>query len=451
MIRKSYYFKNLLKKLAEYLDKYGLGSSGIIVAPFGKIRPWGVYWREGYSAPCKNISERELVIELQPQYSLGSISVRCTDYKYGARECPKWKEIIFVENEKYIDYEIFKNRLDKLIKDVYEIAEKYYNEHTAEVIKSYRRKSAEENSGKSYIDLFNEYLKKYGKGSSGVLTAPFKKISDDLSGHGFQCYSAPCNYDWSLKLWLDTEWWMIHLFYENDVTGRRGREFFVRFLYDGDYGTPTYDTRFGPKSFEDFKESMDYEITDAKKFLMTYNGNRDVRMSFRKSAVKTPSKSTVKREVPVSSRRFVRRPVARNRFAYKDNERVDALAKYLNVTPASIRCINKDKNLYETPKGRYKVLTDEESVYEAQDIVNFKLERMGLNWLPENMQRNLEEAYEDNDPELDLDIVEALGCGELLSTNGEEIDLGDYLYAYKVGAPDTASRRPVSKRVFRRR
>lgn len=97
------------------------------------------------------------------------------------------------------------------------------------------------------------------------------------------------------------------------------------------------------------------------------------------------------------------------------------------------------------------MLTDEESVYEAQDIVNFKLERMGLNWLPENMQRNLEEAYEDNDPELDLDIVEALGCGELLSTNGEEIDLGDYLYAYKVGAPDTASRRPVSKRVFRRR
>ena len=307
MIRKSYYFKNLLKKLAEYLDKYGLGSSGIIVAPFEKIRPWGVYKREGYSAPCKNISEKELVIELQPQYSLGSISVRCTDYKYGARECPKWKEIIFVENEKYIDYEIFKNRLDKLIKDVYEIAEKYYNEHTAEVIKSYRRKSAEENSGKSYIDLFREYLRKYGKGSSEVLTAPFKRSSEDLSGWGFPSYIAPCENNHSMELWLDTKHWMIHIYCVNDITGSSTSSGIVRFLYDADYGTPTVNPQYGPKSFEKFSEHMDEVISDLFREAMI-NG-RDVRMSFRKSAVKTSSKSTVRREVPVSSRHFVRRPV----------------------------------------------------------------------------------------------------------------------------------------------
>ena len=100
----------------------------------------------------------------------------------------------------------------------------------------------------------------------------------------------------------------------------------------------------------------------------------------------------------------------------------------------------------------YLVTNDEENVWMCMDIVSDKLAMKGIDWLPSSLRREFKEEYkkysqDDNyDGDIDLDIIDALGCGELLAIDKEELELGDYLYAYLIKDDSkTSSRKPIGR------
>lgn len=159
---------------------------------------------------------------------------------------------------------------------------------------------SDEYSGKSYLEIFNLYLKKYGKGNTGLLMGTFRKTSEDWSGRGYPCYSATCKNSRHIEMWLDTQYWLAHMYIVNELTGSHTREVTLRFLYDAEYGTPIIRPEYGPKSFEKFSESMDYGIFDSYEMSTRYESHR--------RAIKTPSPVTVRKEWHRhnSSRRTIR-------------------------------------------------------------------------------------------------------------------------------------------------
>lgn len=161
-------------------------------------------------------------------------------------------------------------------------------------IRTYRRSRmaglSDEYSGKSYLEIFNLYLKKYGKGSTGIMTTPFKRVSGTEYGVNTPIYSASCIKNCSVDIWIDTKYQMIYVDMF-DPTGASTHGGVIRFLGDSEYGTPTIRPDYGVKSFEKFSEQLDDVIIDSYQEMVKYS-----RFANRRHAIKTPSPVTVRKE-----------------------------------------------------------------------------------------------------------------------------------------------------------